>query len=240
MLDRRNSRSAGIVLALVFLIAPEPVFAAIDDAAWAEVARVESGSPAAPQTAPSTRPTATSDPVLAPPATTEGTARKTTSCRWEIPKVGIDTGLFLPSSGKTRSRFGGRWQDISIGIGSTDRPSVAGEFSFDFSTLYQRSGAYHLFLMPVGVDYRRAVNARDVAQNRTFMPFYGVSTNLDIVDIRSPKDNVHSRFRLSQGGSAIFGTTIGGSGFLEARYIGVAGVQGFDLSGVHLEGDVRF
>ena len=164
---------------------------------------------------------------------------------FQIPKIGIDYDIFLPSSGKTRSRFGKSWGGIGFGIGRPDRPSGSGRISLDFSTQYQHSGDHHAFAAPIGISYRRAFNAGDLEKDaagvgHTFIPYYGVSADLVVVDLRSPQDDVHSRFRLSEGGSVLIGTTIGASGFVEGKYTGIAKVQGFDLSGIKLSVGVRF
>lgn len=164
---------------------------------------------------------------------------------FQIPKIGVDYDIFLPSSGKTRSRFGNSWGGIGVGVGRPDRPSGGGRISFDFSTEYKKSGDDHAFVAPVGVSYRRAFNPSDLVESaegdkHTFIPYYGVSADLVVVDLHSVEDNVHSRFRLSEGGSVLIGTTIGSSGFVEAKYMAIAKVQGFDLSGTKLVVGVRF
>lgn len=159
---------------------------------------------------------------------------------FQIPKIGIDLDSFMPSSGKTRSRFGKSWGGIGIGIGRPDRPSGTGRISFEFSSEYQHSGDHHAFAAPIGVSYRRAFNADDLTRDKTFIPYYGISADLVAVDLRSPQDNVHSGFRLTEGGSVLVGTTIGGSGFAEGKYTAIGKVKGFDLSGIKLSIGVRF
>jgi hypothetical protein len=159
---------------------------------------------------------------------------------FQIPKIGIDYDIFLPSSGKTRDRFGKSWGGIGIGVGRPDRPSSAGRISFDFSTEYKNSGDNHAFLAPIGVSYRRAFNPDDLTHSNTFIPYYGISADLVVVDLHSVEDDVHSRFRLSEGGSVLVGTTIGASGFVEGKYTAIAKVQGFDLSGIRLAVGIRF
>lgn len=159
---------------------------------------------------------------------------------FQIPKIGVNYNIFLPSSGKTRDRFGKTWGGIGLGVGRPDRPSGSGRLSLDFSTEYRKSGDHHAFAAPLGVSYRRAFSADALERGSTFVPYYGVSADLVIVDLRSPEDGVHSGFRLSEGGSLLVGTTVGASGFLEAKYTAIARVKGFDLSGASLSVGVRF
>ena len=192
------------------------------------------------QTAPPTNaPSPSADtpaPVLSPPE------QKPTEKKrgFQVPKIGIDYDIFLPSSGKTRDRFGKSWGGIGIGIGRPDQPSGAGRISFDFSTEYKKSGDNHAFVAPIGVSYRRAFNADNLTRSSTFIPYYGISADLVVVDLHSVEDNVHSRFCLSEGGSVVLGTTIGASAFVEGKYTAIAKVQGFDLSGIRLAVGIRF
>jgi hypothetical protein len=159
---------------------------------------------------------------------------------FEIPKIGVDLGLFIPSDSKTRNRFGKSWTNIGIGIGRPDTPSGTGRVGLDIGVVSKSSGDHHAFVAPLGVYYRRAFNADDVQSGRLLIPYYGVSADLVVLDLRSPEDNVHSRFRLGYGGSAIIGTTIGASGFAEAKYLAVGKVKSFDLSGASFTVGVRF
>lgn len=159
---------------------------------------------------------------------------------FEVPKIGIDLGVYLPSSGRTRQRFGNSWTNVGIGIGRPDTPSSDGRIGLDFGVISKSSGSHHVFVAPLGIYYRRAFSAGDVLEHRSLIPYYGVSADLVILDLRSPEDNVHSRFRLGYGGSAVIGTTIGASGFAEAKYLGIGKVKGFDLSGLNLTVGARF
>lgn len=193
-------------------------------------------SASAPAASPSTSSTA---PSPAPsPAPAGSNSKKKHGI--QIPKIGIDLDAFLPSSGKTRSRFGNDWGGIGIGIGRPDRPSGTGRISFEFSSEYKKSGDHHAFVAPIGVSYRRAFSADALTNGSKFIPYYGVSADLVAADLRSVEDNVHSGFRLAAGGSALVGTTIGASGFAEAKYLAVSKVKGFDLSGIKLSVGVRF
>lgn len=190
--------------------------------------------PASPQAVPSS-PQAAADP-------TPDEEKKHAS---HLPKLGVNLGVFFPSNGKARDRFGKSWTSFGIGIGRPERPSATGQVSFDFSTEYKKSGDHHAFIAPIGVAYRRAFSAADLRVNsegasRTFIPYYGVSADLVVLDLRSPEDDVHSRFRLTEGASALVGTTVGASGFAEAKYLAVGSVKSFNLSGFSVTAGIRF
>ncbi len=159
---------------------------------------------------------------------------------FEISKIGIDASLFVPSNGKTRRRFGKTWTIIGLALGRPDSPSAAGRFGADFDVTQNSSGNHHAFVAPLGIHYRRAFSADDVTRKRPLIPYYGGAVDFVVLDLRSPEDNVHSRFRLGYGGSAVVGTTVGASGFAEAKYLAIGRVRGFDLSGASVTVGVRF
>lgn len=200
-------------------------------------AQAPAPAPAAPAPAPADP---TTPPAAPAPKPEGGGTDKPKKHGFQIPKVGVDFDIFMPTSGKTRSRFGNNWGGIGFGFGRPARPSGTGRVAFDFSSQYQKSGNHHAFIAPLGVSYRRAFSADDLTRGGTFIPYYGVSADLVAVDLRSVEDNVHSGFRFTAGGSALVGTTIGASGFVEAKYLAVSKVKGFDLSGLKLSVGVRF
>ena len=160
--------------------------------------------------------------------------------RTEVPKVGFDVSIFVPSDGKARGRFGGTWATIGIALGRPDRPSGAGRLEADFDVTQTSSRRHHAFIAPLGVRYRRAFRPGDVMSGRPLVPYYGAAADFVVLDLRSPEDDVHSRFRFGYGGSAVVGTTVGASGFVEAKYQAVGRVKGFDLSGASFTVGVRF
>ncbi len=180
---------------------------------------------------------------LAPSSASAGLPKKAEPGKkhgFEIPKIGIDASIFAPSNGKTRSRFGKTWTIIGLALGRPDSPSAAGRFGADFDVTQNSSGNHHAFVAPLGIHYRRAFSADDVTRKRPLIPYYGVSADFVVLDLRSPEDNVHSRFRLGYGGSAVVGTTVGASGFAEAKYLAIGKVRGFDLSGASVTVGIRF
>jgi hypothetical protein len=159
---------------------------------------------------------------------------------FKIPELGINLGIFVPSDAKTRNRFGSVWTGIGLGIGKIYMPSGGGSFGLDLGLSGETSGSNYAYIAPVGVSYRRAFSAAQVKSGDTFIPYFGFTADLVGVDLRSPQDNVHPNVQFTVGGSASIGTTIGKSGFAEARYAEIGRVEGFDLSGVGLTVGVRF
>jgi hypothetical protein len=91
------------------------------------------------------------------------------------------------------------------------------------------------WLIPLGLAYRHPLGS-----GLGGGPYAGGSLNLLVTDLHSPADNVPWKLRLGAGASAIFGSTFGNSGYLEARYMITNKVAGFDLSGLSLSGGARF
>jgi len=54
--------------------------------------------------------------------------------------LGINGGLFTPTSGKARDRFGNTWWSAGIGIGSVPKVTGHGNWDIDLRTQYQTAG----------------------------------------------------------------------------------------------------
>lgn len=152
-------------------------------------------------------------------------------------RIGPEVGLFLPTDEKTRDRFGGSWVSFGLGLGAVPRAEAKGRLGFNFNVLYKSRGDNRALIAPIGVRFRQGFNADP---NASFSPYAGASADIYAVDIRSPQDNVRSGFRAAPGGSVFLGFSAAESGFLEARYLVISRVRGFDLSGFNIVGGYRF
>ena len=150
-------------------------------------------------------------------------------------QIGPEVGVFLPTSSKTRNEFGSAWYSVGIGFGTINQVGPQGQIGFDLQLLYQTRDNGHAFVAPVGVSYRKAVS-----QSGGNTVYVGVTGDLYLADLRSPTYDVHSGLRTGVGGSVLTGINFGQSGFLEARYLAVSRIKGFDLSGLNLTAGYRF
>lgn len=150
-------------------------------------------------------------------------------------RIGPEVGVYLPTSAKARDQFGSTWLTLGLGIGSIGRITPQGQTSFDLQVLYQSRNGNHAFLAPIGIGYRVAVSQS--GQNTVYV---GATANVYLADLRSGTYDVHSGLRTGFGGSALAGVNFGDSGFLEARYLAVSRIKGFDLSGLNLTAGYRF
>ena len=189
--------------------------------------------------------TAATDTTAPPVNTVPSTAPETTAPETTAPapapkssnrfRIGPEVGVFFLTSGKARSQFGNSAISLGIGLGSIAQATTRGRLALDLQIQYQTKNGNHLFLAPLGIAYRKALN-----QGGPNVAYAGVTADLDFVDIRSADYNVHSGVRTAFGASPLIGVSFGDSGFLEARYLYVSRVKGFDLSGLNLSAGYRF
>lgn len=208
---------AGSALALLFAAAPT-------------LAQTSSDTPPA-NPVPSTAPETTAPASTAPETTAPDPAEKKKS-RF---RIGPEVGVFFLTSGKARSQFGSSSVSIGLGLGSIAQASTKGRLALDLQVQYQTRHGNHLFLAPLGIGYRKALN-----EGGPNVAYIGATADLDFVDIRSGDYNVHSGVRTAFGASPLAGISFGDSGFLEARYLYVSRVKGFDLSGLNISAGYRF
>lgn len=150
-------------------------------------------------------------------------------------RIGPEVGVYFLTSGKARNEFGNSAVSLGLGLGSIAQASTQGRLALDLQVQYQTRNGNHLFLAPLGIAYRKALNSGTA--NVTYV---GVTADLDFVDIRAGDYGVHSGVRTAFGASPLVGVSFGDSGFLEARYLYVSRVKGFDLSGLNLSAGYRF
>ena len=144
-------------------------------------------------------------------------------------------GVFFLTAGKARSQFGNSAVSLGLGLGSIAQASTQGRLALDLQVQYHTKNGNHLFVAPLGEAYRKALN-----EGTANVAYVGATADLDIVDIRSGDFDVHSGVRTAFGASPLVGVSFGDSGFVEARYLYVSRVKGFDLSGLNLSAGYRF
>jgi hypothetical protein len=182
-------------------------------------------TPAAPAVAPAPAP-----PPPPAPAPPEPEAKRSSRFR-----VGPDLSLFLPSSSKTRDRFGKSWFGIGAGFGSIRRTAKQGELGAEVYLLNNSHDDADAWLVPVGLSYRRPVGS-----GLKGGPYVGGAVDLLFTDLHSPLDDVGWKLRMGAGFGPIVGSTFGNSAYLEARYLVTTSVAGFNLSGLSVTGGARF
>ncbi len=227
--------------ALALMLAMPGAMAQAPDATPTPPATV---TPAPTDTTPPTTPA----PVDAPPMNpTPSTAPQTTVPETTAPpapepakrsnrfRIGPEIGVYFLTSNKARSQFGNSAISLGLGLGSIAQASTRGRVALDLQVQYQTRSGNHMFLAPLGIAYRKALN-----QGGPNVAYVGATADLDFVDIRSADYNVHSGVRTAFGASPLIGVSFGDSGFLEARYLYVSRIKGFDLSGLNLSAGFRF
>ena len=196
-----------------------------------------------------TTPDAGAPPAAAPPDTTTPPADATPATPVPAPETSPDqsaprrnrfrfgpaVGVFLPSSSKTRDRFGDTWFSIGLGLGSINPVSTKGNVALDLNLLYHGRDSNHAFFAPLGIGYRVALTP-----GTGTIPYAGASVDANFADITSNPDNIHNSFNVGAGASEFVGVNFGDSAFLEARYYEFSRVSGFDLSGLSVDAGYRF
>ena len=100
---------------------------------------------AAPAPAPTPEPTP--EPMLAP----DSVRRKSRF------RIGPELNYFLPSSSKTRDRFGSSWFGVGVGFGSVRRTAAHGELGAEVFLLNNSQDDADAWIVPVGVAYRHPI-----------------------------------------------------------------------------------
>ena len=197
-------------------------------------APVPTDTPPAPVDTAPVNPTPSTAPVSTAPETPPVPAEPQQKKRNRF-RIGPEVGVYFLTSGKARSQFGNSAVSIGLGLGSIAQAPTQGRLALDLQVQYQTRNGNHLFLAPLGIAYRKGLNQG--GPNRVYV---GATVDLDFVDIRSGDYDVHSGVRTAFGASPLIGVTLGDSGFLEARYLYVSRIKGFDLSGLNLSAGFRF
>lgn len=198
-------------------------------------------TPETPPTPPAASAPVDASPVNPTPSTTPQSTAPETPAPAPAPKknnrfrIGPEVGVYFLTSGKARSQFGNSAISLGLGLGSIAQASTRGRLALDLQVQYQTRSGNHMFLAPLGIAYRKALN-----QGGPNVAYVGATADLDFVDIRSADYNVHSGVRTAFGASPLIGVSFGDSGFLEARYLYVSRIKGFDLSGLNLSAGFRF
>lgn len=151
-------------------------------------------------------------------------------------RIGPTVGLFLPTDGKTRDRFGSDWFSVGIGIGPVSGVTSSGQVGFDFNLLYQQNHGNHALVVPLGIGYRVALTKDTTAKT---VPYAGITADWYLINIKSDPDNISGTYGAG-GGSLSLGVNFASNANLEARYQFASKVKGFDFSGLNLTAGYRF
>src|SRR3569833_1100394 len=143
--------------------------------------------------------------------------------------IGINGGLYFPTSGKAQNRLGNTWWSAGIGIGAIPRVTGHGNWDVDLRTQYQTGAtSAHVFVCNLGLEYRRRFDTSKDGGNKEYKPFYGVSADAVFIDLKSPLDNVSSGLNVVPGASVFVGTNIGRQELITLRYDAMSDVKGFN------------
>lgn len=160
--------------------------------------------------------------------------------------IGPQIGVFLPTAGLTRDRFGSDWTNVGFGLGPVEPPRERGVLNLDFTFLTSRSKVFssggqslrsRALVIPVGVEYRRGIGADGAPGPR---PYVGASLGGVVANLESRIDGISSTWRGAVAGSIFTGVVFSRHGYLEAHYYVMDRILGFDFSGLNLAAGYRF
>ncbi|MDX1933860.1 MAG: hypothetical protein SFU56_14775 [Capsulimonadales bacterium] len=174
------------------------------------------------------------DGSTAPPPVEEPTGSETPRPRF---RFGPELGFYFLTSDRAADTFGRVFTNVGFGFGGVRHARRKGETYFDLNVVANRRRGSELVLIPAGIAYRRSFAREDTAQ---INPYYGFGANVVGVHSRSDRDNLPSRFRFGAGGNVFAGVTYRDTGYLQARYLLMSDVRGFNLSGASLAVGFRF
>jgi hypothetical protein len=149
-------------------------------------------------------------------------------------ELGPQFGVYLPTSGKTRSRFGDAWYSVGIGLGSISVPHN-GRLTLDLNAISQIRGDDAAYVIPLGIQY-----IQPLSQTGSSIPYAGISADLVFNYMSVPEDNIHYGLRETGGGSVFLGTTLGRNAYVEVRYLEMGTVRSYDFSGLSVSIGARF
>jgi hypothetical protein len=152
-------------------------------------------------------------------------------------RLGVNAGIYFPSSSKTKQAFGSRFTSFGPGLGTKQifRRRVSPDLDFmredkngnDSTVVF--AGAK--VLMPFG---------GDVAPDTIgCVPYYGFGVNLTYADIDAPTFGVNDS-GFGVGASAIVGASFGPHFFVEGRYRAMTSAADFNFSGAQIGAGIRF
>jgi hypothetical protein len=159
--------------------------------------------------------------------------------------IGLNLGVYIPTSDKARDAFGATFLNFGFGLGRFRTPSAKGAFGFEYSFIVNRGifpgGNNRAILVPLGGVYvRRLTQATSEEAATGWAPYAGASVNVIPNNIRADEFGVNSKWRFAAGGSLFVGAVWKGQYSIQARYYGMTSVAGINLSGLNLTTGFRF
>ncbi|PQV64416.1 Outer membrane protein beta-barrel domain-containing protein [Abditibacterium utsteinense] len=154
------------------------------------------------------------------------------------PRIGIDGGVFFPSSSKTKSVFGSNFKSFGPGFGSAQ--VLERKIYPDFDFLREKRGDNRATILFAGAKILIPLGRAPLSgQLAGFAPYSGAGVNLTYADIDAPDAGVKDK-GFGAGASAILGASFGQRFFVESRYRLTSSAANFNFSGAQLVVGARF
>lgn len=145
-------------------------------------------------------------------------------------------GTYLPTSSKTKDRFGSSWPNIGFVMGMGVQDRIYDKLAIHIDGITRKSGDNHAYMFPLGVIY----TTRSISP-KPFSTWFGGSADVYIMNIRSIEDSVDTGWKMSGvGGSVFAGVDISNHVSIKASYLVTPKTEGLDLSGTNLIATIAF
>lgn len=153
----------------------------------------------------------------------------------KLPRIGPEIGVFLPTDGTTRNRFGASWLSVGLGFSALPHASAKGQIGVNVKILRGSHDGNTAYVIPIGLGYRRALQV-----SGTTVTYAGATTDVYFSDMNSPDDNIKWGIRNGYGASVLTGVTFGETGYIQAEYHAVTKIRNLNFSGLELQAGLRF
>jgi hypothetical protein len=167
-----------------------------------------------------------------------GAASATLAPAAHAQRIGVDGGIFFPSSSKTKSAFGSNFKSIGPGLGSVQ--VLNRKVSPDLDLMRQDKNGNDATVVFVGAKLLVPLGGPSTSGGTSgFAPYGGFGVNLTYADVDAPAFGVNDS-GFGVGASAILGASFGTRFFVEGRYRLTTKAADFDFSGGLIGLGVRF
>lgn len=148
------------------------------------------------------------------------------------------TGYFVPSSAKTKDRFGDSWGllTLDVKLGLSKDIDNRNQLYLGTENIYvaRKNNNGHLYSIPVGVRFTHRLSDDASAA------YIGFGAAQYFVDIESKQDNINANWHNTFGGNVFIGKRIGRNGFVQANYDIIRDIEGFNVSGLNISTGIGF
>jgi hypothetical protein len=152
---------------------------------------------------------------------------------------GIRVGTYMPTDSKTKNEFGDNWLSLGFFMTKLGEDYDKGRLGLDLRFISRSDNNNSIFMMPVGIDYRKSFNKDETGHEHAIRPYVGVTADVLPVWMQDPNLGISYGSTVTEAGSVFVGAKTGRI-YLEARYQASGKVHDLGMSGLELTGGISF